>query len=169
MTNVGVREYTVETGERRARMMRNLLGLRIVVTAGGAALGVGFAAVAGYDATMVAGTALGGVALVLGILQATYAVPLQSMLRLGWVTAIDILRQAATVVFILVLIAVGAGLLPLLGVTIPVALVVLAATIPLVRGACRRCRPTTARSGGGCCASRSRSPPRRASASSTPT
>ena len=57
------------------------------------------------------------------------------MLRLGWVTAIDILRQGATVVFILVLIAVGAGLLPLLGVTIPVALVVLAATIPLVRGA----------------------------------
>ena len=64
MTNVGVREYTVETGERRERMMRNLLGLRIVVTAAGAALGVAFAAVAGYDATMVAGTALGGVALV---------------------------------------------------------------------------------------------------------
>jgi len=134
LTAVGVRELSVQTGPERARIAANLLGVRIVVAAIGTALAVAFAAVAGYDAVMVAGVALAGIGLVLQSTQATLTLSLMSRLRLGWVSVIDLLRQALTVASILALIALGASLLPFLAVSIPVGVVALVVTVIVVHG-----------------------------------
>jgi len=83
---------------------------------------------------MLAGTLLAGAGLAVLVVQGTLAIPLQSALELGWVSALDLLRQVATVLGIVALVLAGAGVAPLLGVTIPVGLLVLAVTAARVRG-----------------------------------
>ncbi len=97
-------------------------------------LATAFAVVAGYDRVVVLGTLLAGVAMVLQVVQGTFAVPLAATLRLGWVTALELLRQVLSVVAIVVLVIAGAQLLAFLAVLVPVAIVVLAVTVVLVHG-----------------------------------
>jgi O-antigen/teichoic acid export membrane protein len=116
-------------------MLRHLLGLRLLITVFGTAAAVLFAVAAGYDTAMVAGTAVAGAGVVIAIVQGTYTIPLQSALRLGWVAAIDVLRQTVTVVAIVAFAVAGASIVPLLGAPVVAALATLAATYALVRGA----------------------------------
>jgi O-antigen/teichoic acid export membrane protein len=134
MTNIGIREYSVREGADRDALMRNLLGLRIALTTFATAVAVAFSAVAGYPAVMVAGTALACVALLLNTAQQTLAVPLSSGLRLGWVAALDVIRQVGTVAVVVALVLAGADLLPFLAAPIPVAIGLLVFTALLVRG-----------------------------------
>jgi len=134
MTSIGVREYSVREGAGRDALMRNLLGIRLVLTAAGLALALGFALVAGYTAPMLAGVALAGAALVLQVAQGTIGVPLQAGLRLGWVTALDLLRQGGTVLALLAAAVAGVGLAVLLAAPLPAALALLVLTGWLVRG-----------------------------------
>jgi O-antigen/teichoic acid export membrane protein len=134
MATIGVREYSVLHGAERDRMMRNFLGLRLAVAVVGVAAAVIFALVAGYDGVLVIGTLVAGLGLILNAFQQTISVPLSASLRLGWVSALDFLRQAAFVVLVFLLVAVGAGLFPFLVVALPVAALVLVATVPLIRG-----------------------------------
>jgi O-antigen/teichoic acid export membrane protein len=134
MTSIGVREYSVRDPAAAATLLRNLLGLRLVLTAAGIGLAFAFAAAAGYTAAMLAGVALAGAALVLQVAQGTLAVPLQAELRFGWVTALDLLRQAGSVLAVLAAVLVGAGLTVLLGAPLPVAVALLVVTGWLVRG-----------------------------------
>ena len=131
---IGVREYATREGRDRTRLMANLLGVRIALTGVGVLLATAFAVVAGYGQQVVLGTFLAGVAMVLTVIQGTFAVPLASRLQLGWVTALELLRQALGVAVIVALVLAGAGLLPFLGATVPVALVVLVATGLVIRG-----------------------------------
>jgi O-antigen/teichoic acid export membrane protein len=131
---IGVREFATRREGSREALMRNLLGIRFGFTAAGVALATCFAVVAGYGQTVVLGTLLAGVGMVLTVLQGTFAVPLAAQLRLGWVTALELLRQALSVVGIVVLVLAGARLLAFLAITVPVAAVVLLATVVLVRG-----------------------------------
>jgi O-antigen/teichoic acid export membrane protein len=110
-----------------------------------AALAVAFSAVAGYTAEMVLGTLLVGLALVVTTVQQTVGIPLSSELRLGWLSSLELVRQLAAVVGIAALVLVGAGLLPFFAVQLPVALVVLALTVVLVRKAVSL-RPSFSRS-----------------------
>jgi O-antigen/teichoic acid export membrane protein len=132
LLNVGVREYSVREGDERDRQLRNLFGIRLVVTGLGTALAVAFSAVAGYGSEMVLGTVFAGLALIVTSFQQTLAVPLSSELRLGWLSALDILRQLASVVAVVALVLAGAGLLGFLAVQLPVALVILFVTVVLV-------------------------------------
>jgi O-antigen/teichoic acid export membrane protein len=134
LTTIGVRELAVRDGPGRRRLMRNLLGLRLVLTGVGVGVAVLFAVVAGYDADMVAGTALAGVAVVGVAVQSTLGISLVVQLRVGWVTGLELLRQAVLVAGIVVLVALGAGIVPFLAVQIPAALAALVATIALIRG-----------------------------------
>jgi O-antigen/teichoic acid export membrane protein len=134
MTSIGVREYSLLSPASRDALMRNLLGLRVVLTLCGVLVALVFARAAGYGRTMVIGTALGGVGLLVTVWQATYGVPLQSRLRLGWVATLELLRQVVTVVVIVALVVAGASLLALLGVPLIAAVVVLVVTAALVRG-----------------------------------
>ena len=132
-TSIGVREYATQTGRERETLLRSLVGLRFALTAAGIVVAVVFTLAADYPSTVVAGTGLAGVGLLLTVAQQTYAVPLTATLRLGVVAALDLLRQAATVVAAVLLVVAGARLLAFLAIPIPVGVVVGAATVWLVR------------------------------------
>jgi O-antigen/teichoic acid export membrane protein len=133
LTVVGVREYAVRDAAARARLVRNLVGLRALIAAIGVVAATAFAAVAGYGGAMVLGTSLAGIGLVLTVIQAAFTVPLQADLRLGLVTVLDLARQALSVVGVVALIVVSAGLVEFLALSVPVGFVVLAATALALR------------------------------------
>jgi O-antigen/teichoic acid export membrane protein len=133
LTTIGMRELSVRDGPSRDQLMRNLLGVRLVLTLAGVGGAVLFGLAAGYDPDMVAGTALAGIAVVGVAVQSTLGISLMVRLRLGLVTGLELLRQAVLVAGIVALVAIGAGLLPFFAIQIPAALAALAATILLVR------------------------------------
>lgn len=130
---IGVREYATRHGEDREMLMRNLLGVRVAMTTVGVLGAIAFAAIAGYGGQLVIGTALAGFAMVLTVIQGTFMIPLAAELRLGRATAMDFLRQLLSVLLIVALVLVGAKLLSFLALTIPVSIVVLAATVTVAR------------------------------------
>jgi O-antigen/teichoic acid export membrane protein len=134
MTNIGIREWALRRDAERDRVMRDLLGVRLALTAAGVAGAVAFAAIAGYDGAMVTGTLLAGVGLVLLIVANTLQVPLAAELRLGWVAAIDLLRNVLSGAALAALALAGAGIVALLAVPIPVGVVLVAVAGVLVRG-----------------------------------
>ena len=134
LTVAGVREYAVRDDEGRRRLLQNLVSARLVSSTLAGAGVVLFAFLAGYEPVLIAGAALGALSLVLTMAQRTYAIPLSVALRLELATALDLLRQALTVAGILVLIAAGTGLLAFFVLPVPVAAVVLLATLFAVRG-----------------------------------
>jgi len=100
----------LDPGEGRHAMLRDLLALRVVLSLGGVAIAVAFAAVAGYDSTLVFGTFVAGLGIVLVSAQAAFLVPLTIDLRNGLVALSEVLRQGLLVVGIVVLALAGAGL-----------------------------------------------------------
>jgi O-antigen/teichoic acid export membrane protein len=131
---VVLREFATLARDRRRQMMRSAIGIRLVVTGAGVLLAVAFAAAAGYSSTLVLGTALAGLGLVIQLLQSTLATTLQARLRFGWVSVAELVRQVINVALLVALVLAGAGLLPLWGAAIPAALASLAMTVPLVLG-----------------------------------
>jgi O-antigen/teichoic acid export membrane protein len=134
LVSIGLREWATRTGEGRARMMRSLLGIRLELSLAGLAIAVLFAVLAGYDATLVLGTLIASIGMVLQTMANMLTVSLQGELRFGWAAFIDIARQAVAVALIVVLVIAGATLLPFFAVTIPAGLVTLILTAALVRG-----------------------------------
>src|SRR5947209_13108932 len=134
LVQIGVREFAIRRGGDRKRLMRNLLGVRLLLTSVGVALVTGFAAAVGYGGTLVLGTLLAGAGLVITVAQGTLAVPLAPELRLGWVSLMELLRQALTVAAVIACVALGSRLLTFLAIPIPIGIVVLAATMLVVRG-----------------------------------
>lgn len=134
LTALGVREYASRAGAARDRFMRNLIGMRAALTVVGVAAAIVLTLAAGYGGEMVAGVALGGAGLLLVNVQLSYQVPLATGLRLGWIAVIDVVRQAVTVLALVVLVVVGTGLLPFFAVPIVAGAATLALTLPLVRG-----------------------------------
>ena len=133
LATIAVRELTVRVGEDRDAVFRSLLGLRVVTALAGAALATAFAAAVGYDHVLVLGTILAGVGFALQSIQLTLTAPLMKSLRLGWVAVLDALRWIAFALLVLVLVELGASLLPFFAVTIPVGILVLALTAWLIR------------------------------------
>jgi O-antigen/teichoic acid export membrane protein len=133
LTVVGVREYAIRDAAGKRRLMENLLAIRLLVASTGVLVAIGFAAVAGYPSTLIAGTALAGAGLILTVAQVTYTVPLISELRLGLVTIADLLRQATTMLFIVGFVVAGATLIDFFALYIPVGLIVFVFTVIVVR------------------------------------
>ena len=134
LTAVGVRELAVAEGSDRERVVRGVVGLRLLLTVSGVVCAVAFAAVAGYDDTLVLGTTLAGVALIVQNLQSTFGIALMVDMRLGWLTLIEFARQLVTVVLIATLVVAGAELLPFFAIPLPAAVIALGLTVVLVRG-----------------------------------
>ena len=109
---LGLREYATLDADGRRGLIRNLLGLRLALVLVAAAMAVGFAAVAGYTDTMVAGTVIMSGGLFLMAYQDVMSIPLKTELRLGWVSVIDFVRQIAIAVGMIALVIAGASLLP---------------------------------------------------------
>jgi O-antigen/teichoic acid export membrane protein len=134
LSTIGVRELSLAKGPERATLMSSLLGLRVLFTLIGISGACLYAAVAGLGGRLVAGTAIAGAGVLVTNLQNAYATSLMAKLRLGWVTALDLLRQALTAVMIVALALAGAALLPFFAVAAVAALVPLVVTAALVRG-----------------------------------
>lgn len=133
MSTLGTREYAVRSGDDREAWMRNLLGLRVALTLAGVIFATAFVLLAGYRAALVAGAVLASLATVGLVVQHTLAIPLAAELRLGTMALLDLARQALTVIAIVALVLAGAGLLPLLSVTLVVYALLIPATARLVR------------------------------------
>jgi O-antigen/teichoic acid export membrane protein len=112
LTAVGSRELALLGDEERARLMRNLVTLRLTITPIGVLLATGFAIVAGYDRQMVLGTLLGGIGVVFIITQTTMAMPLVVNLQLVRLTIFEVAKGALNLVAIVLLVLLGARLLP---------------------------------------------------------
>jgi O-antigen/teichoic acid export membrane protein len=135
ITSVGVREWAVrDVGERR-ELLATLLGARLAFTGTGCLGAMGFGLAAGYDARRMEGMAVACVGLLAVASYEALGVPLQAELRQGWVAVAELLRQSVQVTLILLLIAAGAGLVPLLATTIPAALAAVGLTIAVSRQA----------------------------------
>jgi O-antigen/teichoic acid export membrane protein len=134
MSNLGTREFAMRGGAERDALMRDLLGLRVALTLGGVALATLFALCAGYSVSLLAGTAIASLATIALVYQHTLSIPLTAELRVGTLSLLDLGRQLLTVIAIVALVVVGAGLLPLLAVTLGVYLVLIPMTAMLVRG-----------------------------------
>jgi O-antigen/teichoic acid export membrane protein len=141
---VSLREYTVRTGAARDALMRTVLGARLVLSVAGVALACLFAAAAGYGGALTLGTAIAGAGLLLGVAQATVSVPLATGLRIGLITAGDLLRSALAVALTVALVVAGAGVLGFLAIPVATGAVLLVLTVPFVRGAVPL-RPSLAR------------------------
>ncbi len=134
MSNVGTHEYSVSEGAARDVLMRVLLGLRLALSFAGVALAVAFAAAAGYAPALFVGTLLAGLGTVALVWQHTFSIPLAASLRLGVISALELARQVLFVLMILGLILLGAGVLPLLAVTLVVNALLIAPTAVFARG-----------------------------------
>jgi O-antigen/teichoic acid export membrane protein len=130
---VALREYAILKGRERDRVLANLLGVRLMLSAVGVAVAVVFAAIAGYPGSLVLGTVLAGLGMVFQLSQSFCAVPLQGTLRFGWVAAIEFGRQVVTVVLIVALVVAGAGVVGFLAIFIPAGLASMALTAVVAR------------------------------------
>jgi O-antigen/teichoic acid export membrane protein len=130
--NLGVREYATRDAEARAALLRNLLGLRLALALAGVLGAVLFAALAGYESTLVAGTAVAGVGVLAMNAQVTLTIPLQTGLRLVALTILDAVRQLVTTAGMVLLVVLGAELFPFYLVGPIAAFAILAATAKLV-------------------------------------
>jgi O-antigen/teichoic acid export membrane protein len=112
MANVAIREYSAAHRDERAELLRNLLGMRLALTGAGLAIVLGFAVLAGYTKTQIAGMAIAGLGLVVADYQGAVQAPMAVGLRLGWISSIEMVRQVVTVAAIAAFVIAGAGLLP---------------------------------------------------------
>jgi O-antigen/teichoic acid export membrane protein len=133
LTNIGVREFALREPDIRTRMLRNLLAMRTTLTLGGLAVAIIFAIGVGYSNVMVLGTIVAGLGLVVLQLQTTLTIPLTASLRLGWISALELGRQVVYVALVVTLVAAGAGLLPFFAASVAASVLVLLATLTVVR------------------------------------
>ena len=130
----GSRELSVRESEAERRdLLAHLLGLRIVLTAAGVLVAVGFAWVAGYGRELVEGTAIAGAGIFLVSVQAAMLLPLTVELLNGRLTINEVLRPLALVVCFVVLVVIDADLLAFFAAQLVSAAIVLAATPALLQ------------------------------------
>jgi O-antigen/teichoic acid export membrane protein len=133
LTAIGIRELAVLKGEARARLARNLLGIRLVLTSLGVIVISAFAFLV-YGRTIGFGVLIAGIGVLAQNTQVTLEVPLMATLRLGWVSLLDAARQILNSILIIALVVVGARFLPFLATVAVAAGLVLIPTALLVRG-----------------------------------
>jgi O-antigen/teichoic acid export membrane protein len=132
LTAVGIREISTRPEEERWGLAKDLLGLKLTLTLlGGVAITL--IAWAAYSAALAEGVALAVVGLGFSTTQDNYAIALIVNLRLGWVAAMDLMRNLMTAAFTIALVLLGAHLIPFLGISIPVCIAVTLVTAALVR------------------------------------
>lgn len=134
LTAVGSREMaSARSDAERRHLLDHLLVLRVLGAGIGVLIAIGFTVVAGYDGTMIAGTALGGLGVILISAQSMLTVPIWVELRIVSLTAVEVLRNLLTLAGVAALVLAGAALLPFFGVQVFVGLVTIPVTIVVAR------------------------------------
>ena len=142
LSSLGAREIALrDSPDSRRALVANLLGIRVVLTAFGTAAALAFTVLAGYDRTLVAGTALMGVGLMLTTAHLTMLLPLTAELAIARITTADVIRQAVTVAMFALLVALEAALIAFFGIQVLVGVTLLAVTPFLLAGMPRVWRP----------------------------
>jgi O-antigen/teichoic acid export membrane protein len=124
---------SIARDDDRRDLLAHLITLRLLLTPLGVVGATLFAVIAGYDHTMVYGTILSGIGLVLVSTQATLMLPLAVELKYVRLTAAELIKQTVTVAGMGVLVITGASLLPFFTLQIVVGLVVVLST-PVIVG-----------------------------------
>jgi len=133
LANLGVREFSTGDERERREFMRSLIGLRIALSTVGGVGAILFTLAGGYPNVVVEGTAIASVGLVLATLQGTIALPLTTGLRLGWLAVLDFAGPATTALGLILLVVVGASLLPFYAAAVAAYALTFAITAVLVR------------------------------------
>jgi O-antigen/teichoic acid export membrane protein len=128
LTGFTVREYATEERSDGRRLLRNLLGIRLVLALGGLSIAVLFGLLVGYPAVMVIGTVIAGFGTVFLVVQDGCSIPLQVGLRFGWVAGLQLAIQVGVAIEAVLLALAGAGLLPFFALQLPIVIPVLVAT-----------------------------------------
>jgi O-antigen/teichoic acid export membrane protein len=128
---IGLRRFTVASEKQRTRLLGDLIGIRLAFTpvaVGACAL---FAVIANYSSVMVVGTLVAGAGAMVAVIAGTLAIPLAMHLRYIALTFVEVSRQLAIAIGIVVLVAVGAGLGPFFAVYLAagVAMLILTAAV----------------------------------------
>lgn len=111
LTIIATRDMAVlSSRSERHGLLRDLLALRILLSAAGVAAAVGVSLAAGYDGDLVLGTLLGALGIFLASVQAAFLVPLAVDLRNGRVALNEFLRQLLLVIGIVAFSIAGFGL-----------------------------------------------------------
>jgi O-antigen/teichoic acid export membrane protein len=134
LTNLGIREYSQLRSGEREPFLRNLIGLRLVLTTVGVAIATAAIALAGSPAIVVAGVAIVGLGLLVQLIQSTYMVPLNVQLRMGWLTTLGLIRQAVLTGAFLLLVILNAGLTAFYWANVVAGVVVVVLTLLVLRG-----------------------------------
>jgi len=134
LNSISLREYSARSGTDRVAAMRDLIGIRLVLSLAGGLLAVALAAAFGYPQALLLGTAVAVSGQMLQVFQTLLGTSLQGEMRFGWVTALEFVRQAATAGLIVVLVLAGASLLPFFFVPLAAGAMTLTATLRLTRG-----------------------------------
>jgi O-antigen/teichoic acid export membrane protein len=134
VNTIALREQSVLKGGEKLAAMADLVGMRLALSLVGVVVAVAFSAIAGYGSTLVLGTLLAGIGMVLTVLQTLLATSLQARLRFGWMAAAEVLRQALSAGFVIALVLANAGVVSFLAVSIPAGAASLLLTIRFLRG-----------------------------------
>jgi O-antigen/teichoic acid export membrane protein len=111
LTVVGQREWVLRSSApQRRELLGDLLGLRLALTPAAIGLAAQFAMLAGYPTVLVRGTLIAGAGVIFINVAAALTVPMTAQLRLGAVTAVDLVRQVAIAIGIIALVPLGAAL-----------------------------------------------------------
>lgn len=129
---LGIREFASGRVDRYW-MLRNLVGLRVTMTAAALTLAVAVSALAGAPTVIVYGVMVAGVGLIITIAAENYGIPLSTNLRITAVSLISLAQQVTLTVCYIVLVVVGARTIPLLAATVVSGSVLFAGTAVLVR------------------------------------
>lgn len=119
LTGIGLRQGAAGNREQRERVMRDILGMRLMTSSAGVALACLFAVVVGYPTVMVEGIALAGGGLLALVTLDSYTMQLQIGLKLGWTAALELLRQVVQTAVVVALVLGGASLLLFTGSQLP--------------------------------------------------
>ncbi|MGA2320203.1 MAG: oligosaccharide flippase family protein [Solirubrobacteraceae bacterium] len=134
LNSIALREYVARSGVERVTAMRDLIGIRLALSLAAALLAVAFAAAFGYSHLLLIGAAVAVSGQMLQVFQTLLGTSLQGEMRFGWITGLELVRQAVSVALIVALVLLGAGLLPFFTVPIAAGLATLSLTLRLTRG-----------------------------------
>jgi O-antigen/teichoic acid export membrane protein len=130
----GIREFARRPEPERGQVMGRLLAMRLTMSAAGVACVALFGLGVGYTQVIVLGTLVAGAGLMVQVIADVLSISLQSELRLGRLTVVDLSRRVAALVLVAVLAAlVGASVLPFLAASTAAATVALALLAWMVR------------------------------------
>jgi O-antigen/teichoic acid export membrane protein len=129
----GVREYASGRVDKD-RMLRNLVGLRVSMTGFAVLCVAGVAALIGVEKVIIYGILISGGGLMATITGENFGIPISAELRLTTASILSVIQQFILCTGYVVLVVIGAGVLPFLAVTAASGAGLLLSTAVVTRG-----------------------------------